>query len=64
MYFLPLAWLLAATGKVPADIDASLFTIAGIVHNLVPVTFGNIVGGAGFVGVVYRLIYRKGLAPG
>jgi formate transporter len=58
MYFLPLAWLLIQTGHVPAQFDASPVTISGIVHNLVPVTLGNIVGGAGFVGVVYWTIYR------
>jgi formate transporter len=58
MYFLPLAWLLAQTGNVPAGFDASLITISGIVHNLVPVTLGNIVGGAGLVGAVYWVIYR------
>src|SRR5882757_863903 len=61
MYFLPLAWLLAETGKVPAGFDASAVTIAGIVHNLIPVTLGNIVGGSGFVGLAYWVIYRKGL---
>jgi formate transporter len=60
MYFLPLAWLLAETGEVPAGFDASAVTIAGIVHNLIPVTLGNIVGGSGFVGFVYWVIYRKG----
>jgi len=64
MYFLPLAWLLAASGNVPAGVDASSITIAGIVHNLVPVTLGNIVGGAGFVGFVYWTIYRKGIGAG
>jgi formate/nitrite transporter FocA (FNT family) len=64
MYFLPLAWVLAEAGKTPADFDASLITIGGIVHNLVPVTLGNIVGGAGFVGAVYWLIYKKGLGSG
>ncbi|NVO13573.1 MAG: formate/nitrite transporter family protein [Rhodoplanes sp.] len=59
MYFLPLAWLLTATGPVPEGIDVSAITLAGIVHNLVPATLGNIVGGAGFVGVVYWAIYRK-----
>jgi formate/nitrite transporter len=59
MYFLPLAWLQTATGKVPAGFDASLITIPGIIHNLVPVTLGNIVGGAGLVGFVYWTIYRK-----
>jgi formate transporter len=59
MYFLPLAWLLTRTGHIPADFDASLITISGIVHNLVPVTLGNIVGGAGLVGAVYWAIYRS-----
>jgi formate/nitrite transporter len=58
MYFLPLAWLLIQTGHVPPDFDASLVTISGIVHNLVPVTLGNIAGGAGLVGALYWTIYR------
>jgi formate/nitrite transporter len=58
MYFLPLAWLLVQAGHAPATFDASPITIAGIIHNLVPVTLGNIVGGAGFVGAVYWAIYR------
>jgi len=61
MYFLPMAWLLTETGKVPADFNASVITIPGIIHNLVPVTLGNIVGGSGFVGLVYWVIYRRGL---
>ena len=58
MYFLPLAWLLVQTGHAPTTFDVSPITIAGIIHNLVPVTLGNIVGGAGFVGAVYWAIYR------
>lgn len=58
MYFLPLAWLLTQTGNAPPDFDTSLITIPGIIHNLVPVTLGNIVGGAGLVGAVYWAIYR------
>lgn len=58
MYFLPLAWLLVQTGHAPANFDASLITMSGIMHNLVPVTLGNIVGGAGFVGATYWAIYR------
>ncbi|HET9718407.1 MAG TPA: formate/nitrite family transporter [Pseudolabrys sp.] len=61
MYFLPLAWLLTETGKVPAGFDSSVITINGIIHNLVPVTLGNIVGGSGFIGLAYWLIYRRGL---
>ena len=66
MYFLPLAWLLSATGAAPAGMDVSMITLSGIVHNLVPATLGNIVGGAGFVGILYWAIYRKclgGLSP-
>jgi formate/nitrite transporter len=63
MYFLPLAWLLTQTGHVPADVDTSLITISGIVHNLVPVTLGNIVGGAGLVGAVYWAVYRAAFGP-
>jgi len=58
MYFLPLAWLLVQTGHAPAGFDTSLITVPGIIHNLVPVTLGNIVGGAGFVGATYWAIYR------
>ncbi|EJW12586.1 Formate efflux transporter [Rhodovulum sp. PH10] len=61
MYFLPLAWVLAHTGHVPQGMDVSMITLAGIAHNIVPATLGNIVGGAGFVGFVYWAIYRKGL---
>jgi len=58
MYFLPLAWLLTSAGNVPDGFDASVITVSGIVHNLVPVTLGNIVGGAALVGGVYWTIYR------
>jgi formate transporter len=63
MYFLPLAWLLTQTGHVPANFDASPITLFGIIHNLVPVTLGNIVGGAGLVGAVYWAIYRAAFGP-
>lgn len=61
MYFLPLAWLLTATGHVPAGLDVSAITIPGIVHNLIFATLGNIFGGSVMVGGMYWLIYRKGL---
>jgi formate/nitrite transporter len=60
MYFLPLAWLMTIAGKVPDGFDASVITIPGVIHNFVPVTLGNIVGGSGFVGFVYWTIYSKG----
>jgi len=58
MYFLPLAWLMIQTGHAPTNFDTSLITLSGILHNLIPVTLGNIVGGAGFVGATYWAIYR------
>lgn len=58
MYFLPLAWLMKQTGNVPPGFDASAITTTGIIHNLVPVTLGNIVGGAGLVGAMYWIIYK------
>jgi formate/nitrite transporter FocA (FNT family) len=59
MYSLPLAWLLVQTGHAPENFDASLITMSEIVHNLIPVTLGNIVGGAGLVGAVCWVIYRS-----
>ncbi len=61
MYFLPMAWLLTATGHVPAGLDVSLITIPGILHNLVFATLGNIVGGSVLIGGMYWLIYRKAM---
>jgi len=59
MYLLPLAYVLVQHGHVPAGVDVSVVTIPAIIHNLIPATLGNIVGGAGFVGFVYWAIYRK-----
>jgi formate transporter len=64
MYFLSMAWLLTATGNVPAGFDASLITIPGVAYNLFWVTIGNIVGGAVLVGFTYWVIYHKGLGVG
>jgi formate/nitrite transporter FocA (FNT family) len=32
-------------------------------RSLVPVTLGNIAGGAGMVGLVYQLVYRRSATP-
>jgi len=48
MYFIPLGILLHA------DIS-----IAEVLRNLLPVTLGNFAGGAGMVGLVYHIIYRR-----
>lgn len=61
MFFLPMAWVLVQTGHVPAGMDVSVITAFNVAHNILPATLGNIVGGAGFVGLIYWAIYRKGL---
>ena len=48
MYFIPLGMILKA------DIG-----IADLFRNLIPVSLGNLVGGAGMVGLVYHVIYRR-----
>jgi formate transporter len=65
MYFIPLGLflrgdeaILAATQKDPADF--TLLTWSGfLLDNLVPVTLGNIVGGALMVGLVYWFVYLR-----
>lgn len=47
-YLIPLGIALGAEGS-----------LAGVVGNLVPVTIGNIIGGAGCVAFVYWVIYRR-----
>lgn len=56
MFFLPYATLLSFD---PAY-AAKGVTIAGLFHNLVPVTLGNIVGGGVFVAMSYYVIYLRG----
>lgn len=71
MYFVPLALLmkscggpelLASLGKVPADVAALSFSTF-LLHNLLPVTLGNLCGGAGLVGIIYWLAYRRPARP-
>jgi formate transporter len=67
MYYIPLGLLIKlaapatfwqAIGKGPADYPA--LTLQGfLVGNLLPVTLGNIVGGALLVGAVYWFIYLR-----
>jgi len=68
MYFIPAGLLLrawapesfwVATGTSPTDY-ASVSWQNFLVGNLVPVTIGNIVGGAVFVGLVYWFVYLRG----
>ena len=53
-----IAVILPVSAFIAAGFEISLITISGVLHNLVPVTLGNIVGGAGFVGIIYWTIYR------
>ena len=51
MYFIPLGMML--------EQGAATLTLAEFSGNLIPVTLGNLVGGAGLVGLIYYLIYRR-----
>lgn len=66
LFFLPLALFVradadasfwTAIGKTPADY--ATVDVAGLIGNLVPVTLGNVVGGAGLVGLVYWAAYLR-----
>jgi formate/nitrite transporter len=63
MYILPVGLLLKSIDPVfvaGLKLDLSSLTwINAMLYNLLPVTLGNIIGGAGFVGLLYYLIYRK-----
>lgn len=49
MYFIPLGIML----------DPTSISWAGFVNNLIPVTIGNIIGGAFFVATAYWFVFRK-----
>ena len=68
MYFIPVGLILkhspqvlAATQEILGEIpDLSNLTIYGfIVNNLLPVTFGNIIGGTFFVGFAHWFLYLR-----
>jgi len=67
MYFIPIGLFIKsfagpefweAAGKTAADF-ANLTWSAFFIRNLLPVTIGNIIGGAGFVGLLYWFIYLR-----
>jgi formate transporter len=67
MYFIPMGLLIkdfagadfwTAIGKTAADYG-NLTWGAFFIKNLLPVTIGNIIGGVGFVGLVYWFIYLR-----
>jgi formate/nitrite transporter FocA (FNT family) len=49
LYLIPAGWIAGAS-----------VGWEGLLGNLVPVTLGNIIGGAGGVALTYRLAYRPG----
>lgn len=67
MYFIPKALLIKsfANGEFWASINSSPEMYENItwgnfiVNNMIPVTIGNIIGGAGLVGLVYWYVYLK-----
>jgi len=73
MYFIPIGLMIkrgsinasAATGNIPATlstvaVDCTNLTWGNFfIANLLPVTIGNIIGGAFFVGAFYWVIYRR-----
>lgn len=60
MYYIP-AGLFAASNRALTSVASvdGLNWISLIVKNLIPVTIGNIIGGAGFIGAGYWLVYLK-----
>ena len=68
MYFVPVGLLLKQSQNVLANAqiilgsvpDLTRLTVSGfIVHNLIPVTIGNIIGGSFFVGAIYWFVYLR-----
>jgi formate/nitrite transporter len=60
MYFIPMGMFLKNAGIASAGFNLVNLTWGGFIfRNLVPVTIGNIIGGAFFVGCLYWLVYVK-----
>jgi formate/nitrite transporter len=61
MYFVPLGMMLKKTGiALNAGLDLTNLTWANFFSkNLLPVTLGNLIGGAFFVGFLYWMVYVK-----
>jgi formate transporter len=69
MYFVPLGLLItrldpvfAATAGAPAPSSQALTWSAFLGRNLLPVTIGNVIGGAILVGLVYWFVYLRNRA--
>lgn len=60
MYFIPLGIFLREQAAASGATNLDALNWLGLARNLLPVTLGNLVGGAGLVGLVYWVIYRRG----
>ncbi|HCP07700.1 MAG TPA: FdhC protein, partial [Synergistaceae bacterium] len=66
MYFMALGLLLKGDPSVVSGAGLSQEVLAnvsvgGYLHNLIPVTIGNMIGGVFFVAVFYFLVFRTNL---
>jgi formate/nitrite transporter len=63
MYFIPAGIIAKANPAIMKMVgnstDLSNLDVAGFIHNLAPVTLGNIMGGGVFVGMIYWFIYLR-----
>lgn len=64
MYFVPMALLVKANDSFVSGLDpqpdlSNLTWGRFFAHNLLPVTIGNVIGGAVMVGIVYWLVYLR-----
>lgn len=59
MYFIPMGIMLNAGGAFEGVAHLDALSWGGFLQNLLPVTLGNLFGGAGMVGLVYYVIYRR-----
>jgi len=62
MYFVPMGIFLKGVPSIVAKsgLDLANLSWSGfILNNLIPVTIGNLIGGAFFVGVLYWYIYLR-----
>lgn len=62
MYYIPAGLFAIQNPKYlelaqKAGIDVSNLNVSGFIHNLIPVTIGNIIGGVVFVAMIYYVIF-------
>ena len=60
MYFIPVGLLVRDEVDTTGIADENLSWRGFLLDNLLPVTLGNVVGGAVLVGAVYWLVYLRG----